>query len=240
MWSPLAGLDPANPEREPMKFRLLALTSIAVVTLAGCGGNGFDTAKANATIKSDLAKVTDQGVPVEVNCPGDVDYVQNGKFTCTGSVNGAAISYTVSMGASKDVFTYVPSAAVITLDKAKKPILERFAQVARTTWVMDCGPTTKDVLVVPVGTIFECSVVGRYNQKTFRDAVRITVLDPSGNIDWKPFSPSASFVPRQILPKSTSTPSPSPSTSQGGIGNVPSEQFITPELVTPTPSVSTK
>ncbi len=222
-----------------MKFRLLAVTSIAVVTLAGCGGNGFDTAKANDTIKSDLGKIVSEGGSVEVDCPSDVEYVQNGTFTCLGKVNGSNISYKVSMGAAADKFTYELSDAVINLDKAKEPILKVFTQTARTTWTMDCGSGSKETRVVPVGAIFECSVVGKYNGRVFNDAVRIKIIDSTGNIDWKPFVPSKGFTPREILPK------PSPSPTPGSVGDVtpgngPSEQFITPDLVTPTPSPSKK
>ena len=229
--------SPRSSERELMRVTLLAVACVAGVVLTGCGGNGFDTAKVSDTVNSDLSKVTSQGVPVEVNCPEDVAYVQNGKFTCTGKVNGTQISFAVTMGAAKDAFTYEPSAAVITLEKAQAPIIKRFQEVARTNWVMNCGPDSKAVLVVPVGTIFECSIDGKYKGKNFRDAVRITVLDTSGNIDWKPFTPPKGFVPRQITPKPK--PTPSGSSSGGASPSVaPSEEYITPELVTPTPSTT--
>ena len=221
-----------------MRVRLLGVAAIAGVVLTGCGGNGFDTGKVVDTIKADLSKVTDQGVPVEVNCP-DVDFVQNGKFDCAGKVNGTDITYAVTMGAAADAFTYDPSAAVITLARAQEPIIKRFNEVARTKWVMDCGPDSKNVVVVPIGTIFECSIKGRYNGKFIDNAVRITIADLSGDISWVAFAPPKGFVPRQIAPKPKPTPSGSESGAPTPEGN-PSEKFITPELVTPTPSPSKK
>ena len=67
-----------------------------------------------------------------------------------------------------------------------------------------------------VGAIFECSMNGGYNGRNFYVAVRITVVEMSGTIDWKPFTPAKGFVPRQITPKPKQTPTPTSSGSSSG------------------------
>jgi hypothetical protein len=109
MFEPGAGMPPRGPGGTPVgagrpgrRGRLIALVAVGVVLLAAVGVGGWlllrpryvDPELAKAEVV-EVTRKTDELAATDVRCPSDVEQGQGRSFTCTATVVGKQVTYTV-------------------------------------------------------------------------------------------------------------------------------------------------
>ncbi|HEX3874618.1 MAG TPA: DUF4333 domain-containing protein [Solirubrobacteraceae bacterium] len=149
--------------------------SASVCAGSGCGG-GLDTAKAERTVKSEIASATGSAVK-SVSCPSSVPYKKGAAFTCIATgADGTTAPITLTQTDAKGNVHI--SAPLLHTGAAAKLI----ASGLTTKLKFAVNVTCPDLVSAHKGTTLTClaSHPGETPEK-----VLVTVTDAQGSIDYR-------------------------------------------------------
>ncbi|MGX5654719.1 DUF4333 domain-containing protein [Geodermatophilus nigrescens] len=155
------------PAQQPRKKRTGAIVGsvVAVLVLAGLGIGAFllfaprvlDTAAAEreiASLAQEQAGVTVTGV----SCPDDVDLAAGTVTTCTGSLEGQDVTFTVEQTDDEGNVTIESDQVYVPVADVEALLTEQFATEAGLTVSSTCDAGERTVLVAADGLQLTCTV----------------------------------------------------------------------------------
>ncbi|SFT96103.1 protein of unknown function [Geodermatophilus amargosae] len=189
---PPAGFGaPAGNGRPPKKRTGAIVGSIvAVLVLAGLGVGAFllfgtkvlDTAEAErqiAAIAQEQAGVT----VTDVSCPDDVELAAGTVTTCTASLEGQEVTFTVEQTDDEGNVTIDSDQVYVHLADVETTLAEQFASSTGLEVVASCDGGDHTVLVAEDGLTLQCQVAAADDPSD--SAVVTATLDAEGNVSFE-------------------------------------------------------
>jgi uncharacterized protein DUF4333 len=189
---PPAGFGaPAGHGRPPKKRTGAIVGSIvAVLVLAGLGVGAFllfgskvlDTAEAErqiAAIAQEQAGVT----VTDVSCPDDVELAAGTVTTCTASLEGQEVTFTVEQTDDEGNVTIDSDQVYVHLADVEATLAEQFASSTGLEVVASCDGGDHTVLVAEDGLTLQCQVAAADDPSD--SAVVTATLDAEGNVSFE-------------------------------------------------------
>ena len=192
-----AGFPPAGPGAPagygpPPKKRIGAIVGsiVAVLVLAGLGVGAFllfgtkvlDTAEAErqiAAIAQEQAGVT----VTDVTCPGDVELAAGTVTTCTASLEGQEVTFTVEQTDDEGNVTIDSDQTYVHVADVEAALAEQFATSTGLEVVAGCDRGDHTVLVAEDGLTLQCQVAAADDPSD--SAVVTATLDAEGNVSFE-------------------------------------------------------
>jgi cytoskeletal protein RodZ len=183
---------PAGFGPQPPKKRTGAIVGsiVAVLVLAGLGVGAFflfstkvlDTAEAErqiAAIAEEQAGVT----VTDVSCPDDVELAAGTVTTCTASLEGQEVTFTVEQTDDQGNVTIASDQVYVPVADVESALTEQFATNAGLDVVATCDGGDHTVLVAEDGLTLDCQVA-LVDDPTDNAEVTAT-LDAEGNVTFE-------------------------------------------------------
>jgi hypothetical protein len=114
-----------------------------------------------------------------VACPSGVRDAVGRTFTCLATIEGQTLHLTGTVTKSGGHFTVAPQEAIIVVSQRAQQLKQDIEKQTRSTAQVDCG--TRNLLVVPVGQTFPCTVT--FPGQPPRQ-VTVKVIDPQGDFGY--------------------------------------------------------
>ena len=187
--APGFGPPPAPPSRSrtgvvigAVVAGVLLLGGLAVGAVLLFGTKVLDSARAEQLIAQ--ATEDQAGVaPIDVSCPSDIEAEAGATFTCTASLEGQPISFTVTQTDDdgnvdvESVNTFVDIATV------QASLTQQLGEAAGVEVVSTCHVDGHSVLVDGIGTPIPCTVA---NVEDPSDSVEVTAtVDQDGTVSYE-------------------------------------------------------
>ena len=181
------GQPPAPPKKR--RTGLIIGAVAGVVLLAGAivgalllfGSKKLDTAEAQRQI----AQLTERQVGVAatgVSCPADVKVATGTTFSCSGTVDGQAVSFTVRETDDKGNVHIDSDNTFVSVAKVEASLEKQVGDRAGVDVTATCDTGGRTVLVDAVGTPISCTVV---NATDSTDTLDVTAtVDDNGDVSW--------------------------------------------------------
>jgi hypothetical protein len=182
---------PPAPPVPPRRRRtgLIIGAVVGVVVIAGLvvgglllfGSKKLDTAEAQRQI----ARLTEQQVGVAatgVSCPVDVEVATGTTFSCTGKVDGQAVSFTVRETDDKGNVHIDSDNSFVDVGKVEASVARQVGDQAGVDATATCDADGHEVLVDGVGKPISCTVT---NSEDPTDSLDVTAtVDDNGDVSW--------------------------------------------------------
>ena len=181
------GQPPAPPRKR--RTGLIIGAVVGVVVIAGLvvgglllfGSKKLDTAEAQRQI----AALTERQVGVAataVSCPPDVAVAAGTTFSCTGKVDGQAVSFTVRETDDKGNVHINSDNSFVDIAKVEASVAKQVGDEAGVDATATCDAGGHKVLVDGVGKPISCTVT---NSADPTDTLDVTAtVDDNGDVSW--------------------------------------------------------
>ena len=180
--------EPTAPPRR-RRTGLIIGAVVGVVVIAGLvvgglllfGSKKLDTAEAQRQI----AALTERQVGVAatgVSCPADVEVATGTTFTCTGKVDGQAVSFTVRETDDKGNVHIASDNSFVDVAKVEASVAKQVGDEAGVDATATCDAGGHKVLVDGVGKPISCTVTNSDDQTDTLDVT--ATVDDSGAVSW--------------------------------------------------------
>ncbi|MGY1804120.1 DUF4333 domain-containing protein [Blastococcus sp. SYSU D00922] len=162
---PAGGYAPAPAPRRKRTGAVVAAVVGAVVVLGGLvvgalllfGAKTLDTAEVENQVQRLTAEQT--GVaPEDVSCPADVEAESGAAFTCTGSLEGQPISFTVTQTDDEGDVRIESDNTFVDVGTVEASLDEQLGELTGVVVISSCDTGGRSVLVDAVGTPIPCFV----------------------------------------------------------------------------------
>jgi hypothetical protein len=181
------GQPPAPPRRKRTGLIIgivagvVVLAALAVGAIFLFGTKTLNTAEAEKQIGTITQKQIGTA-PTDVQCPEDIA-VQSGKtFTCTGTLDGQKVSYTVKETDDKGNVRIDADNKFVLLSKVEDAVATDVGDQAGVDATATCDGGGHTILVDGVGKPIDCTVT---NTDDSTDTLDVTAtVDADGNVDW--------------------------------------------------------
>ena len=163
----------------PRPLPRLALASVAVVSLAGCGDRpGYDDAAVESYLTTcQAATFAPAGKVGRATCPGDLELQEPMTFTCTLEVSGVKLPYVVRLS---DVRTdemsvsATPDGVLVSRTRLRDVVRSTLPKDSAAA-DLDCGG---DFVVADVGETLPCTLTLGARERP----IEVTVKDAAGRV----------------------------------------------------------
>ena len=189
---PPGGFGAPTGHGRPPKKRTGAIVGsiVAVLVVAGLGVGAFflfgskvlDTAEAErqiAAIAQEQAGVT----VTDVSCPDDVELAAGTVTTCTASLEGQEVTFTVEQTDDEGNVTIDSDQVYVHLADVEATLAEQFASSTGLEVVAGCDGGDHTVLVAEDGLTLQCQVAAADDPSD--GAVVTATLDAEGNVSFE-------------------------------------------------------
>jgi hypothetical protein len=181
------GQPPAPPRKRRTGLIIGAVVGVLVIAGLVVGGlllfgsKKLDTAEAQRQI----AALTERQVGVAatgVSCPADVEVATGTTFSCTGKVDGQAVSFTVRETDGKGNVHIDSDNSFVDIAKVEASVAEQVGAEAGVDASATCDAGGHKVLVDGVGNPITCTVT---NAEDPTDTLDVTAtVDDNGDVSW--------------------------------------------------------
>jgi hypothetical protein len=159
---------------------LVVLAGLAVGALLLFGKSTLDQSK----IQSEIVRITQDAAgiaPTAVTCPSGVEAKAGNTFTCTATLDGQPVSYTVSQDDDKGN-VHIQSSGFVAVPRIEQLLTDRVGAQSGVTVTAECADG-KQVVVGGPGTTISCTVT---NSQDAADTLQVTgtVTDLNGTVDF--------------------------------------------------------
>jgi hypothetical protein len=121
--------------------------------------------------------------PQDLSCPADVEVRAGGTFTCTASVEGQPVSFTVTQKDDQGTVEITTDNAFVAVAAVQDDISAQVEQAAQVTVTTTCDAGGRTVLVDPAGTQLSCTVSNAHDSSRSVDVVVTVASDGSVTIE---------------------------------------------------------
>jgi hypothetical protein len=192
---PPAGLGPQQmppyPPPPPPRRRtgliiaIVAAGLVVLVALAGAALLLFGTKTIDrGSVESEIVRLTQEqaGVaPTDVRCPDDIEVAAGGTFSCTATLDGQPITYTVKQQDDKGNL-YIDSDDFIVVSRAEESVSQHVNEmVPDVELTADCADG-RQIVVGGSGTEITCRVTNASDETDFVDVTGTVAQD--GSFTW--------------------------------------------------------
>ncbi len=182
---PMPPYPPAPRRRTGLVIGLVAAGLAVLAVLAGGALLLFGTKTIDrSSVESEIVRLTQEqaGVaPTDVRCPDDIEVAAGGTFSCTATLDGQPITYSVRQQDDQGNL-YIDSADFIVISRAEESVSEHVLQVVPDVEVTaDCADG-RQILVDGAGTEITCRVTNAADETDFVDVTGTVAED--GSFTW--------------------------------------------------------
>jgi Domain of unknown function (DUF4333) len=190
---PPAGLgpQPMPPYPPPPRRRtglIIAAVAAGLVVVAGLALGAlvlFGTKTIErSSVESEIVRLTQEqaGVaPTDVRCPDDIEAAAGGTFSCTATLDGQPITYSVRQQDDQGNL-YIDSADFIVISRAEESVSEHVLQVVPDVEVTANCADGRQIIVGGAGTEITCRVTNAADETDFVDVTGTVAED--GSFTW--------------------------------------------------------
>ncbi len=161
---------------------VLVLGGLAVGALLLFGTKVLDTAEAErqiAQLTEDQAGVA----PTDVSCPADIKAEAGATFTCSASLEGQPITFTVEQTDDDGNVQISNDNSFVDVASVEASLTQQLSEVAGVEVVSTCDAGGHSVLVDGIGTPISCTVA---NATDASDSVDVTAtVDENGEVSYE-------------------------------------------------------
>jgi hypothetical protein len=188
--APVPGANAPPPPPRRSNGKILAGVIATVVVLAGAGGwylflspfsplRGLDATK----VESEIVRVTEEVglTPTDVQCPDSIPIETGRVDTCTATVEGQQVTYTVAQSDDQGNVK-INSRGFVVVSQVEALLRERVGTQAGVEVVAECADGARVVIGGP-GTTVNCTVSDAANPDDFAEFTG-TVTDDQGTVDF--------------------------------------------------------
>jgi Domain of unknown function (DUF4333) len=182
---PMPPYPPAPRRRTGLIIGIVAAGLAVLVVLAGGALLLFGTKTIDrSSVESEIVRLTQEqaGVaPTDVRCPDDIEAAAGGTFSCTATLDGQPITYSVRQQDDQGNL-YIDSADFIVISRAEESVSEHVLQVVPDVEVTaDCADG-RQILVGGSGTEITCRVTNAADETDYVDVTGTVAED--GSFTW--------------------------------------------------------
>jgi hypothetical protein len=186
---PYAFAPPPAPPARTKRTGLIVGIVVGALVVAGLavgavflfGTRSLDTAEAQTKI----AELTRQQIgitPTGVSCPTGIAMTAGTTFTCTATLDGQPISYTVKETDDSGHVRVDSDNNLILVRKVEQSVAQQVGDEAGVTATATCDTAGRTVLVDKANTPIPCTVV---NSDDPTDTLDVTAtVDETGSVSW--------------------------------------------------------
>ena len=186
---PAAGFGPPPAHRRrsgaiigAVVAAVLVLGGLAVGALLLFGTKTLDTAEAQRQI-AQLTQAQAGIAPTDVSCPADIAAESGATFTCSASLDGQPISFTVTQTDDEGNVRIESDNSFVDVATVEAALAEQLGEEAGVEAVGTCDAGGHSVLVDGIGTPISCTVT---NATDASDSVEVTAtVDESGAVSYE-------------------------------------------------------
>jgi hypothetical protein len=191
--APGFGQPPMQPPTPPLRSRtgaiigavvagILLLGGLAVGAVLLFGTKTLDSAKAEHLISQ--ATEDQSGVrPTDVSCPSDIEAEAGATFSCSASLEGQPISFTVTQSDDDGNVEVDSVNTFVDIATVEASLTQQLGEVAGVEVVSVCHVNGHSVLVDGVGMPVPCTVS---NAEDDTDSVEVTAtVDEDGTVSYE-------------------------------------------------------
>jgi Domain of unknown function (DUF4333) len=177
---PFPPAPPATPRRNTGK--IVGLVAVALVLLGGLGAGalylfGQRTVEPES-VQREIVRITETAVkvtPADVRCPAEIKAQAGGTFTCTATVEGQPVTYTVRQTDDQGNLT-ITYDRLIKLAQLESTLADQVGKDVDVAVTVTCEPAGRTVLVNAPGTPIACTAA---NATDPTDSAKINVTVPA-------------------------------------------------------------
>jgi hypothetical protein len=182
---PMPPYPPAPRRRTGLIIGLVAAGFVVVAGLAVGAILLFGTKTIErSSVESEIVRLTQEqaGVaPTDVRCPDDIEVAAGGTFSCTATLDGQPITYTVKQQDDQGNL-YIDSDDFIVVSRAEESVSQHVNQMVPDVEVTaDCADG-KQILVGGSGTEIPCRVTNASDDTDYIDVTGTVAQD--GSFTW--------------------------------------------------------
>jgi hypothetical protein len=182
---PMPPYPPAPRRRTGLIIGLVAAGFVVVAGLAVGAILLFGTKTIErSSVESEIVRLTQEqaGVaPTDVRCPDDIEVAAGGTFSCTATLDGQPITYTVKQQDDQGNL-YIDSDDFIVVSRAEESVSQHVNQMVPDVEVTaDCADG-KQILVGGSGTEITCRVTNASDDTDYIDVTGTVAQD--GSFTW--------------------------------------------------------
>jgi Domain of unknown function (DUF4333) len=161
---------------------VLVLGGLVVGAIFLLGTKTLDTAEAERQI----AQLTEEqaGVaPTDVSCPADIGAEAGATFTCSASLEGQPLSFTVTQTDDDGTIRITSDNSFVDIATVEASLTQQLGEAAGVEVVSTCDAGGHSVLVDGIATPIACTVT---NAEDASDSVDVTAtVDESGTVSYE-------------------------------------------------------
>jgi hypothetical protein len=161
---------------------VLVLAGLVVGGIVLFGTTTIDTAEAERQI----AALTEDQVGVattDVSCPEDVEAEAGGTFSCTGTLDGQAVSFTIEQTDDQGNVQISGDNTLVVVATVERSLAQQVGGEAGVEAVATCDADGRSVLVDPAGTAIACTVTNATDSTDSIDV--LATVDEAGNVGYE-------------------------------------------------------
>jgi len=183
------GQPPAPPRRRRTGL-IIGSVVAAVVVLGGLvvgalllfGTKTLDTAEAQRQI-AQLTQDQTGVAPTDVSCPADIEAEAGGTFSCSASLEGQPMTFTVTQTDDEGNVEIQGENTFVDIATVEASLDEQLGEVSGVEVVSTCDADGHSVLVDGVGTPISCTVV---NAGDASDSIEVAAtVDEGGEVSYE-------------------------------------------------------
>lgn len=177
-----------TPPKSGSAGKIIGIVIGVIVLLGGLGFGAlilFGKPLLDETkVQTEIVRITQEATgvaPTDVKCPSDIKLEAGATSTCTATLDGQPVSYTVKQDDDKGN-VHINSSGFVAVDKIESVLVQRMKERAQVDVTADCAGGKKVVVGGP-GTKVECTVT---NTADPSDTLNVTgtVSDTDGTVDF--------------------------------------------------------
>ncbi|MGY1705367.1 DUF4333 domain-containing protein [Geodermatophilus sp. SYSU D00697] len=161
---------------------VLVVAGLVVGGLLLFGPRTLDTAE----VERQIAALTEEQVGVaaaDVSCPEDVDAEAGGTFSCTGTLDGQEVSFTVEQIDDEGNVQISGDDTLVVVAAVEESVAQQVGAEAGVDAVATCDAGGRSVLVDPAGTPIPCTVTNATDSTDSADV--LATVDEAGAVSYE-------------------------------------------------------